>query len=206
MINPGNKHWEYILDYWFGQLKEGELPAEEKRELWWFKDPDFDNEIKTKFEFDLISAKRGAFKSWEESPRGSLALIILLDQFSRNIYRDTEQSFSQDKQVLGICLNGLEKGFDKMLHPVECVFYYIPLMHSEESAMQNKSVEYYLELAEEFASNPSLSKMLSENKLFADKHYLVIEKFGRYPHRNKILGRTSTPEEIKFLQEPGSSF
>ena len=205
MNNLDKKRRDEILDFWFGELKEGEFP-DEKRKMWWIKDTDFDNDIKSNFESDLISAKKGELKNWEDSPRGSLALLILLDQFSRNIYRDTEQSFAQDQMALDVCIRGLQKNFDKILHPVERAFYYIPFMHCEDLDMQKKSIEFYSALAEEFSSNLSLSDMLSQNKLFAEKHYVIIKKFGRYPHRNKILGRTSTPEEIKFLQEPGSSF
>ncbi|MBF8302770.1 MAG: hypothetical protein HW396_1051, partial [Candidatus Dadabacteria bacterium] len=154
----------------------------------------------------LELAVGGKLKSWENTPRGTLALIILLDQFSRNIYRGTAKAFSQDSLALYVCLRGIEKGFDKRLHPVERLFLYMPLEHSEDLEMQKKSVEYFSMLEKLFPAPPSLASMVSEFKKYAGMHYVIIERFGRFPHRNEILGRKSTPEEIEFLKQPGSSF
>jgi uncharacterized protein (DUF924 family) len=130
----------------------------------------------------------------------------LLDQFSRNIYRGTAKAFSQDSLALDVCLRGIEKGFDKRLHPVERLFFYMPLEHSEDLEMQKKSVEYFSVLEKTFTSTPSLVSIISEFKNYAEKHYVIIERFGRFPHRNEVLGRESTPQEIEFLKQPGSSF
>ncbi|MGH7801505.1 MAG: DUF924 family protein [Thermodesulfobacteriota bacterium] len=197
---------ERILQYWFGKLREGEAPSSDYYKKWFAKRIEIDQYIKTTFEDDLELAVGGKLKSWENTPRGTLALIILLDQFSRNIYRGTLKAFAQDLLALEICLRGIDKGFDAMFHPVERLFFYMPLEHSEDLEIQKKSVEYFSMLEKLFLSPPSLASMLSEFKNYADKHFVIIERFGRFPHRNEILGRKSTPEEIEFLKQPGSSF
>ena len=197
---------ERILNYWFGKLREGEAPSSDYYKKWFAKRIEIDQYIKTTFEDDLELAVGGKLKSWENTPRGTLALIILLDQFSRNIYRGTLKAFAQDSIALEICLRGIEKGFDIKLHPVERLFFYMPLEHQEDLEIQKKSVEYFSMLEKLFLSPPSLASMLSEFKNYADKHFVIIERFGRFPHRNEILGRKSTPEEIEFLKQPGSSF
>lgn len=131
---------------------------------------------------------------------------MLLDQFSRNIYRGAPEAFSQDSLALGICKRGIEKGFDRELHPVERIFFYMPFMHSEDLDVQKMSLTLFSELERAFPTPPELSGMLSSSREFAERHYEIIERFGRYPHRNGVLGRESTEEEIVFLKEPGSSF
>lgn len=197
---------ETILNYWFGTLHENKAPSSDYYEMWFAKRDDIDRHIKSNFEEDLNCAVDGKLKSWEDTPRGILALIILLDQFSRNIYRETAKAFAQDNLALELCLRGMAKGVDKNLHPVERLFFYMPLEHSEDLEMQKKSVEYFSLLEKLFTSPPSLASMISTFRDYADKHFVIIERFGRFPHRNDILGRESTPEEIEFLKEPGSSF
>lgn len=201
------KH-ESILIFWFGdlELKDGEMPSEEKRRMWWAKDEATDEYIRTNFESELLLAKEGGLQSWEYSPSGTLALIILLDQFSRNIYRGTPAAFSQDSIALDTAARGIAKGFDKTLHPAERVFFYMPYMHSEDIEIQEKSLQLFRGLEEEFKTFPRLSSTLSENRKYAEAHYDIIKRFGRYPHRNEILGRKSTVEELEFLKQPGSSF
>jgi len=197
---------EEILNYWFGELKESEAPLEDYYEIWFGKRREVDEFIRTNFEKDLKLAIEGKLKSWEDASRSTLALIILLDQFSRNIYRGTAKAFAHDSLILDVCLRAIEKGFDKRLHPVERLFFYMPLEHSEDLEIQRKSVEYFSMLEKLFPSPPSLASMASEFRKYAEMHYVIIERFGRFPHRNDILGRESTPEEIKFLKQPGSSF
>jgi uncharacterized protein (DUF924 family) len=197
---------EKILNYWFGQLTENEVPSSHLYGMWFGKKDEVDEYIKTNFEADLNSATEGKLQSWEDTPRGALALIILLDQFSRNMYRGTKKAFSQDSLALEVCLKGINKGFDKRLHPVERLFFYMPLQHSENLEMQKKSVESFSNLEKLFSSPRPLALMISGFKEYADRHYVIIERFGRFPHRNEILGRKSTPEEIEFLKQPGSSF
>lgn len=195
-----------VLRFWFGDLKENEAPSEAHRKMWWIKDPENDNRIKDIFGNDLRLAIVGELDDWKKSSEGSLALIILLDQFSRNIYRDTNKAFSQDEMSLQICTEGIDNGFDKELHPVKRIFFYMPLMHSESMDMQEKSLECFSGLAQEFTEPESIASTVSNSYQYALRHYEIIKRFGRYPHRNEILGRESTTEEIEFLSEPGSSF
>jgi len=195
-----------IVHFWFGDLKKNEVPGDDKQKSWWMKDAEFDKRIKDNFGNDLKKAINGDLDDWKTSPEGSLALIILLDQFSRNIHRDTIKAFSQDDKSIEICLEGIEKGFDKKLHPVQRIFFYIPLMHSEDIDMQEKSLKYFSGLVKEYKESESVADVVSNSYKFAVKHYDIIKRFGRYPHRNEILGRESTPEEIEFLNQPGSSF
>jgi len=116
------------------------------------------------------------------------------------------RAFSEDSKAIEICISGIEKGFDTKLHPVKRIFFYIPLMHSEDMGMQEKSIERFSNLKELFTSPPPLAKMISDSYIYAQKHYAIVKKFGRYPHRNRILGRESTPEEARFLTEPRSKF
>ncbi len=195
-----------VLDFWFGNPGEGEVPPPELSRMWWAKDQKTDDYIRNNFESLLINAREGKLREWEKTPRGELALIILLDQFSRNIYRDTPGAFSQDAQALETAAKGIEKGFDKGLHPVMRVFFYMPFMHSEDLEMQERSIALFGGLERDFTSPPELAKMLSSNRDYAERHYSIIKRFGRYPHRNAILGRESTYGEIEFLKQPGSSF
>ncbi len=205
-LKSDNKRQQAILKYWFGELKEYEAPSTDFYKMWFAKSDDIDRYIKNNFEDDLNHAVEGKLKFWEDSPKGRLALIILLDQFSRNIYRGTPKSFMQDPLALELCLGGIDKGFDERLHPVERLFFYMPLEHSEDLTMQKKSVEYISLLEKTIPSPPSLASMISSFRDYAEKHFVIIERFGRFPHRNLILGRESTSEEIQFLKQPGSSF
>ena len=197
---------EEILQYWFGELKESEAPLEDYYEIWFGKRREVDEFIRTNFEEDLKLAIEGKLKSWEDASRSTLALIVLLDQFSRNIYRETAKAFAHDSLALEICLRGIEKGFDTRLHPVERLFFYMPLEHSEDLEIQKKSVEYFFMMEKLYPTPPSLASMASEFRKYAEMHYVIIKRFGRFPHRNEVLGRESTPEEIEFLKQPGSSF
>ena len=195
-----------ILDFWFGELKDGGVPPRAHSRMWWEKDPTVDEYIRKNFEADLINAREGKLRGWENTPEGMLALIILLDQFSRNIYRDKPEAFSQDSRALDLASRGIQKGFDMVLHPVKRIFFYMPFEHSEDIKVQKWSIELYRGLEKEFWSPPELAEILSSSRDYAEKHYAIVERFGRYPHRNRILGRISTPEEKEFLKQPGSSF
>lgn len=197
---------EEILEFWFGRLEKDDVPSQEKQKMWWKKDKSVDNFIKKEFEGCIIKAVSGDVDDWLKTPKGMLAFIIVLDQFSRNIYRDIPKAFSQDKLALRVCLEGIKKGFDKGLHPVARMFFYMPFMHSEDLEDQKKSLERLTILEEEFSKNLEIRDLLVNSKKYAQMHFDIIERFRRYPHRNRILGRVSTPEEIEFLKQPGSSF
>src|SRR5690606_32287203 len=139
-----------------------------------------------------------------ETPQGRLALIILLDQFPRNMYRETPQAFAFDAKARALTLEGLQAGDDQALRPIERVFFYLPLEHAEDLALQHRCVELFETLA---ASLPEETRKSFDGFTdFARKHRVIVERFGRFPHRNAILGRESTDEEIAFLRTPGSSF
>ena len=205
-MRSDTKEIDRILDFWFGSLIENEVLSEVYRKRWWMKDSENDRKIKNRFGDSFELAKKGGLNHWKANSDGTLALIILLDQFSRNIFRDTAEAFSQDQEAIEVCINGIKKGFDNELHPIQRIFYYMPLMHSEDMGMQEKSIECFSNLAKQFTTPEAISKMVSGSSDYALKHYVIIKRFGRYPHRNKILGRESTQEEIEFLSQPGSSF
>ncbi|MGI9535182.1 MAG: DUF924 family protein [Thermodesulfobacteriota bacterium] len=195
-----------ILEFWFGDLKENGIPDEKKQKIWWAKDEKTDKYIKNRFENHLIQAKNEELESWRITPRGLLAFIILTDQFSRNIYRGNPLAFSQDEMALQGTLEGINKGMDTKLYAVERVFFHMPLMHSEDIEIQSKSINYFSRMEKDYLDKPDIYILLKGNKKYAEKHYEIIKRFGRFPHRNKVLGRVSTAEEIEFLKHPGSSF
>ncbi len=196
-----NSTAQKILRFWFGDDPNHPL---KNSSLWWKKDLGLDEEIRQKFESDLRRAASGELEDWKKSPQECLAYIILLDQFSRNIYRNTPQSFAQDKLALTASLVGQEQGLDQQLTPVERWFFYMPMMHSEDREIQNASLKKYRELADHAA--PELKKTFEGAYDFAARHAEIVERFGRFPHRNVILGRDSSAEEKEFLKQPGSSF
>ena len=195
---------ESILEYWFGTEADDVMAAKQQAELWWKKNPVVDQEIRERYSSLLDAAVSGRLDDWLAEPRGHLAMIILADQFSRNMYRDTPRSFASDPFAQTWCKAGLENGADRKLRPLERVFFYLPMEHSESLEDQHRSVALCRELAE---SVPEAHRELFDGYLnYAVRHRKIVERFGRFPHRNAILGRESTEEEIAFLQKPGSSF
>ncbi len=190
-----------VIDFWFG-IDEADLLSH--AEQWWKKDPKFDRAIAQMFGAVMEDVILGVNDDWLHEPESCLAYIIVLDQFSRNIYRDTPQMFAQDQLALAACEHAIDAGHDKALHPIKAWFLYMPLMHSEDAKVQEQSVRFFEQLAEHAPADykPSLVNAYE----FAVKHADIIKRFGRYPHRNEILGRDSTLEELEFLKQPGSSF
>ena len=180
-----------ILDFWLGV---GTSPRDE----WFRKDPAFDAAIRTHFAATVEAALGGAFSAWTGEPRGALALVLLLDQFTRNLFRGTAKMFAGDARALAIAEAAVAAGHDRALGSFERWFLYMPFEHAEDLAAQDRSIALFARLAEETGIESPLE--------WADKHAVVVRRFGRYPHRNAILGRVSTPEEIAFLARPGSSF
>jgi uncharacterized protein (DUF924 family) len=178
-----------VLDFWFGR---GRTPRFKK--FWFEKSFATDRKIKERFGRALESAKKGNLDAWTATPRGRLALIILLDQFSRNIHRGKREAFAADARALRLTKQALKQREDRKLHPLERIFLYMPLMHSEKKADQKQSVALFTKLK------------MKENLWYAKEHKRVIDAFGRFPHRNAILGRRSTKKELEYLAKPGAGF
>ncbi len=185
-----------ILEFWFG----AETPQQFRTE--WFNGGEaFDQEIARRFQIELGQAFSSGLDGWDGLPRSALALVLLLDQFPRNAYRGTPLAFLGDARALEVTLLGLERGYQQRFTPLERLFFYLPLEHAENLVLQDRSVELMRQLE---AEAPELAKAQLAD--YAERHRAVIQRFGRFPHRNEILGRDSTPEEMQFLAEPGSSF
>lgn len=181
-----------VLGFWFGPLPHA------TRHVWFRKDPAFDAEIRARFGATIEAALAGAHREWTATPQGALARVIVLDQFTRNAYRDTPRAFAGDAQALAMAQAVVAGGRDRMLDRFERWFLYMPFEHSEDPAVQERSLALFRALAAE-TGEPG-------NVEWAEKHAAIVRRFGRFPHRNAILGRASTPEELAFLREPGSSF
>lgn len=190
---------EEILKFWFGHVEETIVPSETRARIWFGDSPEVDGEIKQKFSQDLNQSIQGGNTTWEKDPRGQLALIIMLDQFSRHIFRDTPQAFAQDDYALSICIQGMSKDDDHHLSLIERVFYYFPLLHSEHVANQEKSIRAYQQLVE--LAFPETQVIYESFFKFATHHYNIVRRFGRFPQRNTLLGRESTPEEIQYVKD-----
>lgn len=195
---------EDVLGFWFGTAENDTATAQAQRRVWWSKDAVVDADIRERFGSLVSAAAAGRHDDWAATPRGRLALLVLLDQFPRNIYRDTAQAFAQDAEALRLALDGLAASDDRQLRPIERVFCYLPLEHSESIAMQDRSVALFHALAAEVAKADRGT--FAGYVDYALRHRDIIARFGRFPHRNRILGRESTPEEIEFLKQPGSGF
>ncbi|MBL8158519.1 DUF924 domain-containing protein [bacterium] len=178
-----------VLEFWFGR---GGTPRFKR--FWFEKSFATDRKIKERFGKALEQAKKGRLKAWAATPRGRLALIILLDQFSRNIFRGDARSFAADAYALRLTKEALKNREDRKLHPLERIFLYMPLMHSEKRSDQAKSVALFTKLK------------MKENLWYAKEHKRVIDTYGRFPHRNAILKRRSTKKELEYLAKPGAGF
>lgn len=185
-----------ILDFWFGKPNQPDYGQE--RKTWFRKDPEFDQEVRSRFLEDYQLSAAGQLEDWKKTPQGCLALILLLDQFPRNIFRGQPQAFATDSQALAVAKHTVDQGFDQELLPVQRWFIYIPYEHSENLADQQRCLQLFSTLQDDPKSTSTIN--------YAYQHFQVIERFGRFPHRNQILGRETTPEEAEFLQQPGSSF
>ncbi|MFQ1801982.1 DUF924 family protein [Aeromonas veronii] len=197
--------WQPLLDLWFSDEADDVLRATRQAPLWWGKSSETDALLASRFGELAEAAAKGSLAHWADAPSGRLALILLLDQLPRNIHRGTPAAFAQDPLARDLCLKGLSIGADKSLSPLERVFFYLPLEHAESREQQARSVALFEALAAEQAGT-SAQTTFAGFADFARRHQVIIERFGRFPHRNDILGRTSTQEEAAFLQQPGSGF
>jgi len=189
--------WQPVLDFWF--LPDGHPDHLRIRTEWFQKDAAFDETIRTQFGALVENAVSGGLAEWEQTPQGALAKVLVLDQFTRNIWRDTALAFAGDTHALGLARQLLAQGHDQSMAAVERQFAYLPFMHAEDLPNQEQSVALYQALA---AAHPEHASSLH----FAVRHRDIIAQFGRFPHRNAQLGRPSTPDEIAFLAQPGSGF
>ena len=195
---------EAILSFWF---KESELTApqiDHRMEIWFGEDPVFDHEIEKEFADDVDAACAGQLDHWAVDPHGRLALIIMIDQFRRNIYRNTADAFSKDRQALKLCVEGAMEKKDRGLTPIQRAFFYMPLQHAESAKVQAKSLELYERLAE--TVSPTERETFLTVAQFAELHKDIIDQFGRFPHRNKLLNRENTAEEAEYLAGDSPDF
>lgn len=184
-----------VFDFWFGPV--GSPEHGKVRALWFTKSDATDQLIRDRFADATERAIAGEYDGWNATPRGALALILVLDQFTRNIHRDTPRAFAGDGKALKIACKLVYSSRDRRLEPLERWFAYMPFEHSERLIDQYESVRLFEELARDGVAEPLD---------WAIKHFNVVKRFGRFPHRNEILGRESTPEEVEFLKEAGSRF
>nr|WP_315205401.1 DUF924 family protein [uncultured Albidiferax sp.] len=178
-------HAQDILTFWFTELTPQQHFA---------KDAALDDRIRQRFAATLEAAARCELFAWRATPEGRLAEILVLDQFSRNLYRDTPQAFAQDPLALALAQELVANGLDASLTPTQRTFAYMPYMHSESRAIHAQSIALFTQLG--------IERQLD----FALRHQAIVERFGRYPHRNAVLGRSSSADEVAFLGQPGSSF
>ena len=176
---------EDVLHFWFEEITP---------EHWFKKDDAFDDSIRTRFEPTIVAALSARLDSWADSADGCLALILVLDQFTRNIYRDTPRAFSGDEMALALSLRCVDRDFIAHENGPWRHFMLMPMMHSEDITIQDRSLPLF-----ETLTNPRTYE-------YAVKHRDIVARFGRFPHRNAILGRPSSEEELAFLTQPGSSF
>jgi uncharacterized protein (DUF924 family) len=188
--------WQEVLEFWFGAPGSPEFGR--PRAAWFVKSAEFDARTRDRFLATHEAAAAGALDDWSTRPLGALALAVALDQFPRNMFRGTPRAFAADARALAVARGAVARGFDEVLLPVQRWFVYLPYEHAEELAAQRESLRLFERLAVDAAGAGTLT--------YAMRHYAVIERFGRFPHRNAILGRASTPEELAFLAQPGSSF
>ena len=181
-----------VLDFWFG-APDSDIFGE-RRECWFKADPEFDARIRSRFEYAVEIAADGGHDPLAITAEGALALIILLDQFPRNLYRGSARAFATDPKALAVAWAAVAAGHDRVLNSVQRCFVYLPFEHSEDLADQDRSVRLFEALGD------------AEFLDFAVRHRDIIAQFGRFPHRNAILGRDSTAAEAAFLEQPGSSF
>jgi uncharacterized protein (DUF924 family) len=181
-----------ILDFWFGP------PPHAARDAWFRKDPSFDATIAHEFGAAVSTALDGGWRDWDAEPQGALARILLLDQFTRNIHRDSPRAFAGDALALDAAQALVDAGADAALDAFERWFAYLPFEHAESRPAQERSLELFTRLRDDTGLAAPLD--------WAERHAAVIRRFGRYPHRNAILGRASTPDEVAFLAQPGSRF
>ncbi|MGE8068779.1 DUF924 family protein [Pseudomonas sp. NPDC089569] len=199
-----NAPWQPLLEWWFGTAQTSRAVAADKGKLWFGKRDSQDLEARERFGDRVDQALAGELTEWAQCPEGWLALVLLLDQLPRMIFRDSPKAFSGDIRAQALVAQGIAADFDRQLQPIQRVFIYLVFEHCENLAVQNEGVSRYIAL---IAQLPQEDRSLFADYLdFAERHQKVIAQFGRFPHRNAVLGRESTAEELVFLSKPGSRF
>jgi uncharacterized protein (DUF924 family) len=195
---------EEILAYWFADAAADPARASDRSDFWFTAAPAVDSDIAVRFAGEIDAAARGALDAWRDAPRPRLALVLLLDQFPRNACRGTPRAFAADDRALDVARDGIVAGHVAALSPIEAAFLLMPYQHAERLSVQRESVALF---ARQLAAAPAAwTPVLSEHLDFARQHLALVERFGRFPHRNAILGRASTSEEQAFLQAGGQTF
>ncbi|MBN8727190.1 MAG: DUF924 domain-containing protein [Xanthomonadales bacterium] len=201
---PEDPRCREVLEFWFGGAEDDAAVIAEKGALWFRGGDEVDREIRTRFAGLHEEVAAGRLDGWTAVPLGRLALVLVIDQFSRNLFRDDARAYAHDALALGWCKEALASGEDRQLRPIERTFLYLPLEHSEDIADQEQAVALFTALTREV---PAAARERFDGFLdYAIRHHDIIARFGRFPHRNAVLGRASTAEEIEFLKQPGSSF
>lgn len=193
-----------VIDFWFGTAADDAGIVADKSAMWFVRDAAVDAEIGTRFGALREAAIRGELDTWASEPRAQLARILLIDQFSRNLFRGDRRAFAHDALARAWTDASLAEGGERRLRLIERVFLYLPLEHSEALADQQRSVALFTALRDE--APPALRDTFANYLDYAVRHHDVVARFGRFPHRNAVLGRTSSAEEAAFLTQPGSSF
>ena len=193
-----------ILEYWFGDLDQTPSYFARRNTLWFGADKRVDDHIRQNFEGDLDDAVAGKLDSWDESPKGALARIVLLDQFSLQLYREEPRSYEQAALALPIAEGVIARGWEFVLTPAERIFLYLPFEHAEDLPHQDRSVELYESLVR--GAPPELLPAMTDAHHWAVRHRRVVARFGRFPDRNEVFGRPSTAEELAFLASDEAPF
>ncbi|MGP6458056.1 DUF924 family protein [Pseudomonas parakoreensis] len=199
-----NAPWQPLLDWWFGHAESPREISADKGTLWFGKKDRQDLEARERFGVFVDQALAGELTEWTQRPEGWLAVVLLLDQLPRMIFRDTPKAFSGDLRAQKLVAQGIAADFDRQLKPIQRVFIYLVFEHCENLAVQNEAVSRFIGL---LAEQPEAERaVFADNLDYAERHQKVIARFGRFPHRNAVLGRESTAEELAFLSQPGSRF
>lgn len=193
-----------ILAFWFGADASAEAVSAEIEDMWFKNGPAYDAVVRERFGGYIEAAVAGAFDAWCKTPQGRLALVIVLDQMPRHVYRGTVRAFSADAKAREVCLAGLEAGDDRQMTPIQRVVFYLPMEHAEDLALQERLVQLYDTLATEVSEGAR-----DQYEMYAKygwAHRDIVARFGHFPHRSALIGRPLTQAEEAFLLEPGSSF
>ncbi|MGI9263917.1 MAG: DUF924 family protein [Gammaproteobacteria bacterium] len=195
---------ESVIRFWFGDASESPATVASQAGLWFGGDPSFDELIRSRFDTLLVRASAGELAPWQKDAQSSLALTLILDQFPRNLYRGRPQSFDYDAQALEVATRSIERGFDAELSALQATFLYLPLEHAENAEVQERCVTLFRALL--VRAPVELRPQFESFLAYAIRHQKVIDQFGRFPHRNEVLKRHSTTEELSYLAAGGDAF